>query len=72
MSKTIAEIVEYSERLDKEEKALVRETLRLAWYMRGGITANEAYMLTFEEREAINEIIKENFEWTKDTGQPFI
>lgn len=72
MTKTIPEIVEFTERLDKESKALVRDTLRLAWYMRGAISANDAYMLTFEEREAIADIVKENMEWTKDTGKPFI
>lgn len=55
-----------------EAKALVKEILRQAWYMRGGVTLNEAYMLTFEDREMINEIIKENMEHTKDTGMPFI
>ena len=72
MNKTIPEIVEYGDRLDKESKALIKDTLRLAWHMRGGLTTNEAYMLTYEEREAINEIVKENMEWTKDSGQPFI
>lgn len=40
--------------------------------MRGGVTLNEAYMLTYDERLIIDEIIKENMELTKETGQPFI
>ena len=40
--------------------------------MRGGITLNEAYMLSYDERMIIDEIIKENFEMTKESGQPFI
>lgn len=55
-----------------EAKALVKEVLRQSWYMRGAITLTEAYMLSFEEREMINEIIKENMENTKETGMPFI
>jgi hypothetical protein len=55
-----------------EAKALVKEVLRQAWYMRGAVTLNEAYMLSFEEREMINEIIKENMDNTKETGMPFI
>jgi hypothetical protein len=55
-----------------EAKALVKEVLRQAWYMRGSVTLNEAYMLSFEEREMINEIIKENMDSTKETGLPFI
>lgn len=72
MNKTVPEIIEYSNRLDKESKALVKDILRLTWYMRGGLTTTEAYMLTYEEREAINEIVKENMEWTKDTNLPLI
>jgi hypothetical protein len=40
--------------------------------MRGAISANEAYMLTLEEREAIVDIIKENIEWTEKTQLPYI
>ena len=39
--------------------------------MRGGITYDEAFMLTQEERELINKIIKENMETTKKSGLPF-
>ena len=62
----------YTGKLDMEAKALVKEVLRQAWYMRGAVTLNEAYMLSFEERELINEIIKENMDNTKETGMPFI
>jgi hypothetical protein len=72
LNKTIEEIVKYTEGLDKESKALIKDTLRLAWYMRGGLTTTEAYMLTFEEREAINDIVKENMEWSKELGHPVL
>ena len=39
--------------------------------MRGGITYDEAFTLTQEERELINKIIKENMETTKKSGLPF-
>ena len=72
MNKSIPEIEKLSQALDKESKALIRDTLRLAWQMRGAISANEAYMLTLEEREAIVDIIKENIEWTEKTQLPYI
>lgn len=72
MSKTLPEIVDISAGLDKEAKALEKDILRIAWYMRGGITAEEAYQLTYEQRLAINEIVKENMEWTKESGMPLI
>ena len=39
--------------------------------MRGGITLAEAYYLTVEDRELINDIITENLETTKKTQLPF-
>ena len=36
------------------------------------MSLDEAYMLDNEQAEAINEIIKENFEFTKETKIPFI
>lgn len=72
MTKSIPEIIEYSDQLDKESKALVKEILRIAWQMRGGITLEQAYMLSYEERTIIATVIEENMEMTKDTKLPFI
>lgn len=43
----------------------------MCWYMRGGITYDEAVMLSFQEREIINTIIKSNLEITQKSGTPF-
>jgi hypothetical protein len=39
--------------------------------MRGGITYEQALQLSYEERMAINDIVKENLETTKKSGLPF-
>ncbi len=39
--------------------------------MRGGITLDDAFALTVEDREIISEIIKDNLETTKKSGLPF-
>lgn len=65
------DIITLLNRYDRESKALREELLRMCWYMRGGITYDEAFMLTQEERELINKIIKENMETTKKSGLPF-
>lgn len=39
--------------------------------MRGSITIDDAFALTYEDREIISEIIKENLETTKKSGLPF-
>lgn len=71
MTLSIPEIQAFSEQLEKESKALKQELFKMAWYMRGALSIEEAYMLDFESREMIGEIIKENLETTKKSGLPF-
>ncbi len=39
--------------------------------MRGGITLDETFALTLEDRELIADLVKENLETTKKSGMPF-
>ena len=43
----------------------------MCWFMRGGLTLDDAFALSFEERELISELIKDNLETTKKTQMPF-
>ena len=56
--------------MDKEARALKKDALRLCWYMRG-LSYSEAMNMSWEDREIIGEIIKDNLETTKKTGLPF-
>ncbi len=47
------------------------ELMKICWHMRGGLTWQEALNLPPQEREIIRQLIKENYETTKKTGQPF-
>jgi signal-transduction protein with cAMP-binding, CBS, and nucleotidyltransferase domain len=71
LTSTNEEIVEYLQELDKESKALRKELLTLCWFMRGSISYDEAMMLSYQDRELINEIIKNNMETTEKSGLPF-
>lgn len=64
------EILQYSDQLDKEARAIKKDVLKLCWFMRG-LSYSEAMNLSWDEREIIGEIIKENLETTKKTGLPF-
>jgi hypothetical protein len=66
----LPEILRESDRLDKEARAIKKDALKLCWYMRG-LSYAEAMNLSYDEREIIGEIIKENLETTKKTGLPF-
>ena len=43
----------------------------MAWYMRGGLSYEQALQLSGVEREIVSAIIKENMETTKKSGLPF-
>lgn len=57
--------------MDEDSKALRKELFKMAWYMRGSLSIEEAFMLDIESRMAIAEIIQENLETTKETKLPF-
>jgi hypothetical protein len=64
-------IIEHLELLNKESKAIRQEALRFCWYMRGGLSYEDAMMLSTEERDLIVDIVKSNMETTKESGLPF-
>ena len=58
--------------MEKEASSIREEALRFSWYMRGGVSYEQALQLSAEERKIINGIVKENLETTKKTGLPWI
>jgi hypothetical protein len=66
----LPEILRESNRLDKEGKDLKKECMKLCWYMRG-LSFAEVMHMSWDEREIIAEIVKENLETTRKTGLPF-
>ena len=57
--------------MEKETRNIRLDVLKLCWYMRGGITYEEAMQMSQEERSIIDDIVKENLETTKKSGLPF-
>lgn len=57
--------------MESESRAIKDETMRITWWMRGGINYEQAMSLSMEERKLVNEMIKENMEATKKSGLPF-
>jgi hypothetical protein len=68
---TLQEIQKVVDELEKDSKALKKEIYKMSWYMRGAVSLDEAYMLDFQDRQIIGEIIKENLEVTKESNLPF-
>lgn len=65
------QIADLVDGLEKDVKNIKTESLKLAWYMRGGLSYTESMGLSTEERAIISAIIKENLETTKKTKMPF-
>lgn len=65
------EIVELLQQYEEESKAIRKEALKISWYMRGGLSYNDAMALSSSERELAGRIIEENLKTTEKTGLPF-
>lgn len=57
--------------MESDVNAIRQEALKMSWFMRGGITYDQALNLSQEERKIISAIIKDNMETTKKSGLPF-
>lgn len=57
--------------MEADQKQLKNDIFKLCWYMRGGVTLDEGFALSIEDRKIIANIIEENLETTKKSGMPF-
>lgn len=64
------EILQLSKSLDKEAREIKKDVLKMCWFMRG-LSYAEGMTLSWDERDIVGEIIKENLETTKKSGLPF-
>jgi len=65
-------ILDLIEGYEKDSRAIKEEALRTTWYMRGGVSYDEAMAMGNQEREIVNKIIKENIENTKKARMPLL
>ena len=57
--------------LDSACKNLKLELMKICWFMRGGMAWQESLNLSPDERAIVSQLVKENMETTKKSGQPF-
>jgi hypothetical protein len=57
--------------MEEDTKQIRQEALKMSWYMRGGVTYDQALQLSVSERAIISDIVKDNMETTKKSGLPF-
>ena len=66
-----SEIVAYLKDCESQAKNLKLEIMKICWFLRGGMSWNEALVLSPEERNIASQLVKENMDTTKKSGQPF-
>jgi len=71
LSLGVTEILAEAKNLDNEVLQIKDNLIKMCWHMRGSLTFDEAWALGPEEREIIQNLIKENMETTKKTGMPY-
>ena len=64
-------IVQELERMDRDSRAIREEALKMAWFMRGGLSFEEAMYLSQSDKAAITKLVEENMKTTKESGLPF-
>ena len=57
--------------MDEDCNRIKADSLKMAWYMRGGISYVDILNLSITERQAITKIIEDNLETTKNSKLPF-
>lgn len=71
MTLTPEQITQEFATLDREARAIREESMKMSWFMRGGLSYEDALALSTQEREIISKIIKDNLDTTKESGLPF-
>ena len=71
LNSTSDQIAALVDGMEKDAKDIKAQSLKLAWYMRGGITYEQVLQLSPAERDMISELAKDNMETTKKSGLPF-
>ena len=66
-----SDIISYLKSFDNETKNLKLEIMKICWFLRGGMSWNEALVLSPDERTIVSQLVKENMDTTKKSGQPF-
>jgi hypothetical protein len=59
------------DQLETECMDIKKSAMKMAWYMRGGMTYTDILNMSTPERQAVAKLIEDNLETTKKTNLPF-
>lgn len=69
---TEEQITKFLRRYENEQKALRKQIVDIMWYMRGGLSREEAWTLSIHERGDIWEMVEERMKIVKESKMPLI
>jgi hypothetical protein len=72
LTATPAEIQEQLKTFRNEGKEIRSQIITIAWHMRGGVTRDEAWTLSYEERKEIMKYIEERVKIVEKTRLPLL
>ena len=59
--------------MENHTKEIKFNIFKLAWYMRGGVTSEDLFWrYSIEDRNIINDVIKDNIDTVNKTGLPLV
>lgn len=64
-------IIQMIESMERETKAIKSDVMQMVWFMRGGVTYQQAMDMGQEEKVIVGKLVKSNMETTKTSGLPF-
>lgn len=68
-----SDIENYLNSLLADIKNIKDDIFRISWYMRGGVSSHELFhVYSKEDRDILDNIIKDNIELSKKTGMNFL
>ena len=69
---TEEQITKFLRRYENDQKALRKQIVDIMWYMRGGLSREEAWTLSPSERLDVWEMVEERMEIVKESKLPLI
>jgi hypothetical protein len=67
-----SEVANYFEEMASDARDIKKQVIEICWYMRGSVTHDQAWQLTYEDKKIIGEFIKENQEKFKNSMTPVV
>lgn len=67
-----SEVASYFEEMASDARDIKKNVIEICWYMRGSVTHDQAWLLTYEDKKLIGEFIKENSEKFKNSMTPVV